>query len=468
MPTRIFVSLAIAARLALALDYTYVPIAGDGNIQTQLISTIPTGIFIANNALATPFSISAAPGTCGPAGISPCNALAFGLSSGGQSVTLSVSIPNATDVYTLMNALMPPSGAQIATIKFVGSQGASLTFPLIAGQDIRDYYQGAFANTLTNGIPGVEALNALTCVDPTSCLGSGGTGNVQTGNRGTYVADEQHFSLGTTFLGQTLTQIIITDTFNGAAPVLLGATVGSLGKPTITSGGVVPIDSPVNTISSGSWISIYGSNLAAATATWNGDFPRTLAGTSVTIDNKPAYLWYVSPTQINLQVPDDSATGTITVTVTTPVGSASSTATLAAYAPSFSLFNAKYPAAIVMTPGSPGNSGAGYDIIGPTGVFPFPSRPVKPGEILILFGVGFGPTNPPVPAGQLFLGAAPSVTQPQISIGNMPASVLFAGIVEAGLFQFNVIVPNAPSGDQILTASVAGVSTPSGVYVTLQ
>lgn len=468
MRTRIFVGLAMLARLAFALDYTYVPVPGDANIETQLISTIPTGIFTANNALATPFSISAAPGKCGPAGISPCNALAFGFSQSGQSVTLTVSVANATDVYTLMNALMPPPGAQIATIKFVGSQGASLTFPLIAGQNIRDYYQGVFADTLTNGIPGVNALNALTCVDPTSCLGSGGTGNVQTGNRGTYVADEQHFSLGTTFLGQTLTQIVITDTTNGAAPVLLGVTVGSLGQPSITSGGVVPIDSPVNTIESGSWISVYGSNLAATTATWNGDFPASLGGTSVTIDNRPAYLWYVSPTQINLQVPGDSATGIVNVTVTTPVGSASSTATLEPYAPSFSLFNAKYPAAIVMTPGSPGNSGAGYDIIGPTGAFSFPSRPVKAGEILILFGVGFGPTNPPVPAGQLFSGAAPSVTQPQIFIGGMPATVLFAGIVEAGLFQFNIVVPNAGSGDQLLTASVGGAATPAGVYVTLQ
>jgi len=468
MRTKLFLSLAMLARLAFALDYTYVPIPGDANTQTQLISAIPTGIFTANNALATPFSISAAPGKCGPAGISPCNALAFGFSQSGQSVTLAVSVADATDVYTLMNALMPPPGAQIATIRFVGSQGATLTFPLIAGQNIRDYYQGVFADTLTNGIPGVEALNALTCVDPTSCLGSGGTGNVQTGNRGTYVADEQHFSLGTTFLGQTLTQIVITDTTNGAAPVLLGATVGSLGQPSITSGGVVPIDSPVNTIQSASWISIYGSNLAATTATWNGDFPVSLGGTSVTIDNRPAYLWYVSPTQINLQVPDDTATGIVNVVVTTPVGSASSTATLEPYAPSFSLFNAKYPAAIVMTPGSPGNSGAGYDIIGPTGAFSFPSRPVKAGEILILFGVGFGPTNPPVPAGQLFVGAAPSVTTPQIFIGGMPANVLFAGIVEAGLFQFNIVVPNAPGGDQILTASVGGAATPAGVYVTLQ
>jgi uncharacterized protein (TIGR03437 family) len=57
--------------------------------------------------------------------------------------------------------------------------------------------------------------------------------------------------------------------------------------------------------------SIYGTNLIAGASpmNWNGDFPVTLGGTSVTINNKPAYLSYVSSGQINLQVPDDTARG---------------------------------------------------------------------------------------------------------------------------------------------------------------
>jgi len=94
---------------------------------------------------------------------------------------MDVSISSPTDIYTLMNAYSPPPGVQLATIEFVGTGGASLTYPLIAGQDIRDFAQGGFANTLTNGVDGVEALNAFSCVDPTNCLGFGGTGNVKTG-----------------------------------------------------------------------------------------------------------------------------------------------------------------------------------------------------------------------------------------------------------------------------------------------
>ncbi len=233
--------------------------------------------------------------------------------------------------------------------------------------------------------------------------------------------------------------------------------------------GVVPVFSSSTTIEPGSWVSIYGTGLAAGTSSWNGNFPESLGDTSVTVDSKPAYLWFVSPGQINLQPEDDSTTGTVSVVVTTSAGSASCTVALGPYAPSLSLFSSKYPAAIVLTPGSPGNSGNGYDFIGPAGALPFPTRPAKAGETLLLFGVGFGPTNPIVPAGQLYSGAAPSVTLPEFTIGGVPAVVNFAGIIEAGLFQFNVVVPeNAGTGDQPLQANVNGVSAPGGVFITLQ
>jgi uncharacterized protein (TIGR03437 family) len=240
-----------------------------------------------------------------------------------------------------------------------------------------------------------------------------------------------------------------------------------LPTPTINSGGVVPINSSSTTVEPGSWISIYGTNFAAATSTWNGDFPQSLGGLSVTIDSQPAYLWLVSPTQINLQVPDDSKTGQVAVAVTTSGGTANSTVTLGPYGPSFSLLNNKYATAIVVTSGA-GNSGAGYDIIGPTGAFAYATRPVKAGETVILYGVGFGATNPSVPAGQAFTSSAPSVTLPVVKIGGVTAQVNYGGIVEAGLFQFNVVVPNAGSGDQLLQASIGGLTTPNNVFLTLQ
>jgi uncharacterized protein (TIGR03437 family) len=143
--------------------------------------------------------------------------------------------------------------------------------------------------------------------------------------------------------------------------------------------------------------------------------------------------------------------------------------TLGQFGPSFSLYNAKYAAAIVALPvGSPGNSGSGYDYIGPSGALPFPSRPVKPGETAILFEVGFGPTNPTVPAGSAFSSSAPCITNPVVTIGGVPATVIFAGIVEAGLYQLNVVVPNPGQGDQVVEAMAGGLTTPVNVYLTLQ
>lgn len=231
--------------------------------------------------------------------------------------------------------------------------------------------------------------------------------------------------------------------------------------PAIFSGGIVPSGSSATTIESGSWVSIYGTNLAGCAASWNGNFPTSLGGTSVTLDSKPGYLWFVSPSQINVQAPDDSTSGTISVVVKTAGGTASSTVMLAQYAPAFSLFSGKYPAAIV-------SNANGYDNIGPPGAFSFPTRPVQAGETVTLFGGGFGPTNPAVQAGQLFSGAAPCVMTPQVTIGGMQATVVFAGLVEAGLYQLNVIVPNAGSGDQPLQASVGGAMTQSNLFITLQ
>jgi hypothetical protein len=78
---------------------------------------------------------------------------------------------------------------------------------------------------------------------------------------------------------------------------------GQSRAPSITPGGIVPVDGTTPTIQPGEWVSIFGSNLANSTASWNGNFPKSLGGTSVMIDGTAAYLLYVSPGQINLQAP---------------------------------------------------------------------------------------------------------------------------------------------------------------------
>jgi len=260
---------------------------------------------------------------------------------------------------------------------------------------------------------------------------------------------------------------------SGASSVSVPVTLNYLpaSSVVITPGGVVPIYSTSTSIQAGSWISIYGSNLADASVTWNGDFPTSLGGVSVTVDGKLGYLWLVSPTQINLQAPDDTASGPVNVVVTNSHGSFTSTVTLVPISPSFNLLDSTHAAGVILTPDGSGAYQAGgvyYDLLGPSGAFSFNTRPVKAGEVIELFGVGFGPTNPAVPAGQAFTGAAPTVYPVTITIGGVSANVSFAGLTEAGLYQFNVTVPSAASGDQPLQATVNGVQTLPGPVVTIQ
>lgn len=199
------------------------------NIQSGLISTFPTGVF-------TPGASTGAPGnTFGKSfdiqADSNGNNFYAGFTFNGNgtlTITLAKPIAGVADVYTLMNsyfAAYTSVGQQLGTIEFVGSAGATQTFPLEAGYNIRDFYQGRFVNSLNSGlITGVTTENAFACNDPGNCLGAAGTGNVNTGSWGNYVIDEQRFALGSAFLGQDLTEIVLADTYNGAQPILLGMT----------------------------------------------------------------------------------------------------------------------------------------------------------------------------------------------------------------------------------------------------
>jgi uncharacterized protein (TIGR03437 family) len=191
----------------------------------------------------------------------------------------------------------------------------------------------------------------------------------------------------------------------------------------------------------------------------------------VTINGKPAYLWLVSPTQINLQAPDDTATGTVAVVVTTAAGTATSTVTLAPSGPSFSLLDAKHVTGIILRSDRTGGYGSGaYDIVGPTGSsLGYATVAAKAGDLVELFGVGFGPTSPGVPAGRAFSGAAAAIGNVQLLVNNVSVTPSFVGLSSAGLYQINIVVPpGLGAGDVPVTAIVNGVQTSSGRVLSLQ
>jgi len=261
--------------------------------------------------------------------------------------------------------------------------------------------------------------------------------------------------------------LFISDYINGRIREVSAAVVA----PTIKSGGVVPVYSTAATIQPGEWVSIFGANLASSTVTWTGNFPTSLGGTSVTIDGNAAYLWFVSPTQINLQAPNDTATGSVPVVIKTPGGTFTSAVTLAEFAPSFSLLDTKHVTGIILRSNGSGAYGGGtYDILGPTGTsLGYATVAAKAGDTVELFAVGLGPTNPTVLAGQVFSGSAPTTNSVNLLVNNVKVIPTFAGLSSAGLYQINLTVPaGLGTGDVPLVAAVGGVETPSGVVISLQ
>lgn len=244
---------------------------------------------------------------------------------------------------------------------------------------------------------------------------------------------------------------------------------GNQQKPAIAvQNGVVNAASFQAGIASGAWMTIFGANLASTTRIWgNGDFngnllPTQLDGVSVNIDGKPAAIYFISPGQINVQVPADDSVGPVQVQVITPQGTSDpATAQLQKFAPGFFLVSGTQYVAAVHQDGTY----VGKPNLIPGGNF----RPAQPGETILLYGTGFGATNPLVPTGQIFSGAAPLATAPTILIGGAAANVAFAGLAGAGLYQFNLTVPaTAPDGDAAVAAQIGGQSTQPNIFVTIQ
>jgi uncharacterized protein (TIGR03118 family) len=237
--------------------------------------------------------------------------------------------------------------------------------------------------------------------------------------------------------------------------------------PGIAMSGVLNAASFSTVIAPGAFTAIFGNGLAATTRTWtatdfvNGKLPTALDGVSVTIDGKPAYVYYVSPNQVDVIAPADSVTGPVPVVVTNNgVASASVTTSLQAAAPAF--FTAgKYAIA----------THANGSLVGPANVLPGAS-PAQPGEIITVYGTGFGPTNPAVD-GLVVSLPAKIATPPMVTIGGVSAPVAFAGLSSAGLDQLNVTVPALPAGstaivDIPISATAGSSSTQTGLLITVQ
>jgi len=220
-------------------------------------------------------------------------------------------------------------------------------------------------------------------------------------------------------------------------------------------------------MTSSAWVAVYGKSFSSNARPWRADeivgdqLPTELDGVTVSINGKPAALSYISPQQINAQVPDDDTQGPVEVQVTTPQVTTTAIAQMREFSPGLFTFDGVYAAA--QHPGD-------YSPVGKPNLLPgVTTTPAQPGEIIVLYGTGFGRTVPAIPAGRIVRQAAPLANPVAIRIGNRQAEVQWAGRVAAGLDQFNVVVPvDLPDGDAAVVAEIGGIRSQDGVLLTIQ
>ncbi|MGO9094685.1 MAG: DUF4185 domain-containing protein [Bryobacteraceae bacterium] len=266
--------------------------------------------------------------------------------------------------------------------------------------------------------------------------------------------------------GSTLKLFYMMSTWNPYATVMMESDFNIAYGPVISEAANAEGESPA--IAPNTWVLIKGANLAPAgdTRIWQesdfvgNEMPTQLDNISVTVNGKNAYVYYISPTQINILTTPDAMNGPVQVVVTNNGAvSAAFTAQAQSVSPSFFVFNGGPYVAAVHLNGT---------LIGPATLYPGASAPAKPGETVMIFANGFGPTSVPVVSGRDSQSGTLSPL-PVIEVGGVKANVLFAGLVAPGEFQFNVVLP-APlgNGDQPITTTYGGVSTQSGASITIQ
>jgi uncharacterized protein (TIGR03437 family) len=192
--------------------------------------------------------------------------------------------------------------------------------------------------------------------------------------------------------------------------------------------------------------------LAAATEI---PLPSRLVETAVLVNGNAIPLLFVSPEQINAQLPYETPAGPVKLQVESQ-GKTGPAVTIRvdAVAPGIMLLDASHALLWSLTDGRLNGADA----------------PVKPGEYAMAYVTGQGAVAPAVDSG----GAAPlaPLSYPtglvEVKIGGIPAEVQFAGLAPGfvGLLQLNVRVPDVSSGERALELTIGGVAAkPAVIFV---
>jgi uncharacterized protein (TIGR03437 family) len=400
-----------------------------------------------------------------------------GSAIGAQTDAFRVSVDGAGNVYVSDSyndriRKLTPLAVTPATLNVVSGDKQSAT----VGTTLGDPLIVKVADPSGAGIPGVIVNFTVTpagaaTVNPSPAI---------TLNDGTAAVN---VALGMTAgsFAITASDGVQSVSFSGTANPAVSPTAPVISAAGIVSGGLS--GPPLTTVASNAIATIFGDQFApAGTARQvgqqdlvNGKIPTNLAGACAVFGTQLAPILGVYPGQLNVQVPQ-LPPGEIQVQVINKCGtpqaetSNSETVTVQATSPEFFYFvhtaSGQNPIAAINAT-TKGNIGAPGLVSG--GAF----TPAKRGDLLTLFGTGFGATNPSFGPGVLPGGAAQVTASTSITFGGVQLAatdILYVGVTEnAGLYQVNLRVPEGvPDGDQSLVLTVGGVKSPAGGFITVK
>jgi len=451
----------VAADLAIQTNVTVVPsavsfgstAAGTTLSQQQQLTVTNTGTSSVNLgftvvpfAAATGTTVTVSPTTLAlaPGQSGQITASLGGTVSTGGLYSGSIAISGSAVLTRIPYMFLAPSSGTVNLDAVSGDQDQAIVNQLIPD------YQVAFQLTDANGVP----------VAGTPVTFSQGSGSVTlTLSAVSATTDNYGYAYATVMIGSSTGTYVVNAT-GGRQSYQFQGTVSA--QPFVKSGAVVNGASYTAPVAPGSYVSIFGNNLSNVTDENYSGLHLPLAMDQVTVSfdaaasgslpaiSVPGHLVYVSPTQLNIQVPWElqgysSAQMKVTLyeygfgnVVTVPIAN---------YAPA--MFGTTVAAAEKLD-----------------GSIVSASNPAVRGNYIQLFCNALGPVSNQPASGDSAVATPLSQTPAQatVTIGGVNANVIFTGLAPGfpGLYQVNVQVPsNISAGSQQITVAIGGVTSPA-------